>query len=109
MSAQAVVLRSDEVTLAQATGHPAVIWRDRAIMPCGCVAMVGVRIDTTEWAVVSSPCEGGDHTEQMHRFLDMFAEALLLGEAFPGMSDGLDCVMLAAELLSRAFNEPGGS
>lgn len=92
------MVRGGEVRTAIAPGQPVVLWKDRAEMPCGCAALVGIRIDKQEWAVVASYCADDGHVEQMRRFMELYAASL---EERP---EDREAVVVAAEILSTAFN-----
>lgn len=93
---EATVIRGEQARFARAAGFPTVLWKDRAEMPCGCAALVGIRLDRQEPAVVFAPCEDEEHFEVMARFRERFAESL--EDAGPR-----EAVRVACELLSATF------
>lgn len=97
----AQVVRGPQARLALAPGYPDVLWKDRAEMPCGCAALVGIRIDRGEPAIIFTDC-GEEHLGLMRRARDMYAESLAHAR------EGVEAVVVACEILSRAFNLEDG-
>ena len=57
-------------------GPPLLVARERSLLPCGCCAVVGIRMDTHEVAVGSCPC-GPGHKRMLERFVFALGDSLV--------------------------------
>jgi hypothetical protein len=71
------------------------IAKERAIMPCGCAAYVGLRMDTHDPTLGATAC-CHEHRGKVHAFLAAYHESL-------ERPSDRDAVEVADELLTRVF------
>lgn len=93
-----MIERFDRVKFAAHPGRPTILWRDRAILPCGCMCVVGFRMDNSETASAAIPCSA-DHHQLMHHFNLLMKESMAVP---PDERGDRQLVDVADELLEEA-------
>lgn len=61
--------------ILSAPGGPVVVSKERVVLPCGCCAYAGLRVDTREVCLVATECEP-EHRVMRDRFYDLMKESL---------------------------------
>lgn len=69
------MIHKADLLIPPSDGFPAIVSVEHSILDCGCMAVVGARIDNQETSVAAIPCSDA-HAPMMRRFYDRMAESL---------------------------------